>query len=305
MRYLVPFIFITLIAPTNLLFAQSQSPTQPRVIDNQLLAQQVHEIFRVHCAECHNSTLEDPGGGFDFILNFQHLREDPAYITPNQPDQSYIWEVIVNNEMPPADEPDTIPLNPQQKQIVKQWIENGAIAINTPKTQTHSHETPIQSSSPTIAPPPQPFIKIFIKFLGQFHPPSTHFPIALLLIAAFAEFLLIITKQQSLKSIVRFTLWCGAFSALLAMSLGLLDAIYMAISPAKDWILDTHRILGIATTVWAFITLAFLELRTNKSSCKCRSGFRLLLFIGAILVSVTGFFGGALVYGIHQYMWPF
>jgi hypothetical protein len=54
----------------------------------------------------------------------------------------------------------------------------------------------------------------------------------------------------------------------------------------------------------AGLVLVLSEMSRHPNRQRTRIGFRIALFIVAVLVSVTGFFGGALVFGIKHYAWP-
>ncbi|QDU32892.1 Planctomycete cytochrome C [Poriferisphaera corsica] len=302
MKYLFPPLLMLLMTAA-LLYAQTSPTSNTNDTEHKrslILSEQVHIIFLNHCAQCHGPDLDDPEGGFDFILNLKQLAADPNYIVPTKPDQSYIWEVIESDEMPPPDS-DIPPLSEKQKETVKWWIESGAATRD--QSTVIIHDIPLTERTVTIDQPRISASRKIIQFLGQFHPASSHFPISLLLVAALSEFLLITTQQHSLKSITRFTLWLGAFAALLATALGLFDAAYLILAPHKQWILNTHRFLGIATTILAFLALISLEYHSVKPESRSRLPLRIILFIIAPLICCVGFFGSALVFGIDHYTW--
>jgi len=139
-----------------------------------------------------------------------------------------------------------------------------------------------------------------IAWLGNFHPPSVHFPIAMLLGAALAELLAMWTHDERYAQAGRFCLWTGGLAAVAAAALGWCFAGFEI--GADDWILRTHRWLGTATAVWAVVLLALASSRSQRSPAR-RSAYRVALFLGAFLVAATGFFGGALVHGIDHYAW--
>ena len=70
-----------------------------------------------------------------------------------------------------------------------------------------------------------------------------------------------------------------------------------------SWILTTHRWVGTTTAASSVLLLVVGE-RTFRRADASRTGYRAMLFIGAGLVGVTGFFGGSLIYGIAHYSWP-
>ncbi len=67
--------------------------------------------------------------------------------------------------------------------------------------------------------------------------------------------------------------------------------------------LTTHRWIGTATAVWAVVTLVLSEAGRRPRYASWRPWYRLALFGGAVLVGVTGHFGGTLVFGLDYYQW--
>jgi len=142
----------------------------------------------------------------------------------------------------------------------------------------------------------------FFQWLGKFHPAATDLPIGLLIAAALAEIMLIVTRRSWFAAAARFCVWIGAIGAVVAGALGwLFGGFHLTDS---DWILTTHRWLGTSTTAIALIVLWLSEAHHRSPEVKSRAQrYRVSLFLGAALVSVTGFFGGAMLYGIDHYAW--
>jgi hypothetical protein len=64
-----------------------------------------------------------------------------------------------------------------------------------------------------------------------------------------------------------------------------------------------HKWIGTATALWALISAGaavFFECREGTPE---RARLRGALFFGAILVSVAGFLGGAITFGLDHYNW--
>jgi uncharacterized membrane protein len=150
--------------------------------------------------------------------------------------------------------------------------------------------------------PPKGFLRKSIRWLGRFHPPSVHFPIALLTAAAVAEFLGIARRNRAHDAIVRYCLWFGALTAAGAGTLGWFLAGFRLTD--TSWVLMTHRWLGTSTVAFAALMLFLCEASRREDCWKTRICFRVTLFTIAGLVAVTGFFGGAVVYGLKHYAWP-
>ena len=143
-----------------------------------------------------------------------------------------------------------------------------------------------------------------IRYLGQFHPPPTHFPIALLIVALPAELMWMLTRKDSWKETVRFCVMLGAVAAVAAATLGWCDAAFSHFRGTSAQILACHRWFGTATAVWALLVAALLQFADRTGGpLRVRGCFRLALVIGAILVSVAGYLGASLIYGRHHFVW--
>ncbi len=276
------------------------------------LASQVHAIFKEKCYDCHGAHLIKPDGGFGYTLDFEKLRSTPDYIVPGDVNKSYIYDLVDFGDMPPLDS-DVAQLTNHEKELVKWWIEAGAPAmkvVDEPiKIASIAAEKPIDTSDKpkpklaqaTVTTTPSQPGKRWLNFFGQFHPPTTHFPIALLMMAAFAELLFVLSRRDELKSVVRFCIWFGVIGAIFSASLGWAEGAYHLMKPSELWAFNLHRLLGTMVAIWGLLMLIYLEARVRRSACGCRTGLRVLLFVGAILVSITGFLGGLLTFGVDHY----
>ena len=141
-----------------------------------------------------------------------------------------------------------------------------------------------------------------ISWIGKFHPPATHLPIGLLIGAALAEGLFIVTKREAFKNATAFCVGFGVVGALTAATLGWFNGGFVLVD--YDWVQLTHRWLGTGTTLMTLVAATLLLKASRKGTGSgSRKGFRVALFTTTILVGATGFFGGALVYGINHYAW--
>lgn len=267
----VPALALILLAPLAH-GAEDQPPS---------LATQVHAIFQAKCVECHAPDLAKPKGKFGYVLDLARVAANPKMIVPGKPMQSELYQMVLHNEMPDP-KGSSPPLTIAEKDTVKSWIEAGAPADTSP-------------ASPP--PPPLTFGQRVLRDLGQFHPPSTHFPIALLIAALPAELMFLLTKKDSWKETVRFCVLLGAASAVVTASLGWCEAAVSHFSGMSANVLTWHRWWGTATAVWA-VFVAALAQRSHS-----RSLFRLTLLIGIIFVSIAGYLGASLIYGLNHFTW--
>ena len=164
-------------------------------------------------------------------------------------------------------------------------------ASHQPATPSVPSEAPAAAAENNV---PKP-----LAWIGKFHPPVTHFPIALLAAAALAELLLMRTGEASYRSVIRYCVRIGAGAALLAAALGWFFAGVRIID--EEWVMTAHRWAGTSVALLAAGLLYLVE-RTESSGSE-RKRLRIALFSAAGLVGATGFLGGALIYGLDHYAW--
>ncbi|MEO7933186.1 MAG: DUF2231 domain-containing protein [Chthoniobacterales bacterium] len=252
----------------------------------------MRQIFAAKCIECHDSATARPKGDFGYVLDLARVAANPDWVTRGNAEDSDLYLMVENEEMP-GDDATVPPLTTQEKDTVKRWIDAGAQASPLPNS---AQKTPPRGRTDL------PLIPRLIRALGQFHPPSAHFPIALLIAAFPAEVMWKRTRKPNWKSTVRFCVMLGAISAVLTALLGWCNA-----SPHTGelaHIMEWHRWLGTGTAVWA-VGLAIISEMAHKVGQPrlWRYSFRTTLVAGILLVSFTGYFGAALVYGIQHFNW--
>jgi uncharacterized membrane protein len=141
-----------------------------------------------------------------------------------------------------------------------------------------------------------------IDWLGKLHPPASHFPVALLVAAALAELLGIVTGRSLFEGAVRYCLWFGALGAVLTALLGWFMGGFQVAD--RSGLLTLHRWVGTAVAIGASLALVLGE-RSQRLPDKrgARLAFRIGLLIVALLVVSAGYLGGAMIYGLHHYQW--
>ena len=83
--------------------------------------QQIAPLLASRCLSCHNSTEKKGGLDLQREASAGGGGDSGAVITAGMPEKSLLWERIVSDEMPPKQ-----PLSAQEKEIVRQWIVDGA-----------------------------------------------------------------------------------------------------------------------------------------------------------------------------------
>jgi mono/diheme cytochrome c family protein len=252
------------------------------------LAVEVKAVFQAKCVQCHGPQLPKPKGKFGYVLDLKRLAADPDKVVPGKPEESQLWQLVEDDEMP-GEGAKAGPLSKQQKQTIHDWIAAGAPA------QTTLASTPEMADN---APPLSPG-QHFLDWLGRCHILVIHFPIGLLLAAAAGELWFTWRKGRVPASAVGFCVLLGAVSAIVSAALGWIHAAngYGAGSPVLPW----HRWFGVATASGAVLpaVLSALDIRRGRRGV----GFRLVLLLETVLVALTGHFGGTLVYGTDFFRW--
>jgi len=255
--------------------------------DTQKLAADVFQILEAKCADCHGSHLPKPKGKFGYVLDLKRVADNPKYIVRGDPKESELYQLVKNDEMP-GEDADVPPLTAAEKKIVERWVLAGA-----------PHEVPaafaVAHPMPEFKAEVQPaFLGRVMNWLGKFHPVATHFPVALLLAAAMAEGFAWWLRRDEWMLLVRFLVVLGALSSVPAATLG-----WFADYPTVDGsqlsiIYRFHQVLGTTTAAWALVCATLVCIAECEEGSMARRRFRGALLLGAFLISVVGFLGGAL-----------
>ncbi len=143
------------------------------------------------------------------------------------------------------------------------------------------------------------FWAYLVRWLGHFHPMMTSFPIALLIAAALAEVLRLRHGAEWLGGASRWCVILGALTAVVTVPLGWA----FALTHGSSWILEVHRWVGTAAGAGAVAILFLSEMSRRPGRGGWLRAFRILLFLAVPLIVLTGFLGGAMVYGLRAYAW--
>ncbi len=259
------------------------------------LAGKVREIFEAKCLDCHGPELPRPKGKFGYVLDLRRVAANPEYIERGHPEKSELYKMVRDDDMP-GEDANVPPLTKDEKEAVRRWIEVGApepLAAERPAPATNGTEQKLEL----------PFWKRALRMLGRLHPVSTHFPVALMLVAVFAEGLAWWTQRPSWLQTVRLLVVLAALGAVAAVGLGWINAYFTSYVGQSASILGWHRWLGTGTGVWSVVCAGLATLGKCEEGTKDRQRFRGALLLGAALVGVTGFLGSALIYGLDHYAW--
>ena len=137
---------------------------------------------------------------------------------------------------------------------------------------------------------------------AHFHPMLVHFPIALVVLGFMAEVVLLFFKKEpGLFATGFYLLIAGTLSALAALLAGVFFTPEM--SGAASEIQEIHELFAwitLGTLLAASVLRVFLYFKKTENTGLKRIAL-VLYCLGAIAVSITGFYGGTLVY---DYMMP-
>lgn len=145
-----------------------------------------------------------------------------------------------------------------------------------------------------------------IRFIGKFHPLAVHFPIALVMAAALAEILFLLTRKAWFGEASRFCLAGGAVTILIATALGWAAgafARYPGVEVLKIEVLTLHRWLGTTSAALVVLAATLSELHRRGNTGPLKTWHRILLAVAVVAVGLTGYFGGILIYGLDHYRW--
>jgi len=138
-----------------------------------------------------------------------------------------------------------------------------------------------------------------LSWIARLHPLVVHFPIAFFATTIVAESLFAATRRDLFRHALRFMLWGGGLSAVVAVALGW---AFAATGPRDHGrLLEVHRWSGTAVAVLGLAVLGGNEWIERAGGS--RALLRLSLAAVAVLVAATGFLGGSLLYGIDHLVW--
>jgi mono/diheme cytochrome c family protein len=262
------------------------------------LASEVRAVFAAKCAGCHGSDLAKPKGRFGYVLDLARVASNREMVVPFRPSESELWDLVERGEMPPAEAP-TGTLTAQQQEVIQAWIAAGAppAASSPPQTLQAMTQPPEEvPAEPTASPPG----RRFLHWIGKFHLLLLHFPLGLLVAAAIAECWSLVRASRVPAPAVRFCVILGATFAVATVALGWLHA-FNGYGAGMPRLLNLHRWLGTAAGLWVVGTAVFSEQDARRG--ERRPLTRVLLFVGALLIGLSGHFGGLLAHGEDFFDW--
>jgi uncharacterized membrane protein len=272
-------------------------PAAPTKEEKLKIAHDVYDIFERKCLDCHGPELPRPKGKFGHVLDLKRVADNPEYVVRGDPGKSDLYIMVRDDEMP-GEDASVPPLTPAEKEIVRRWVEIGA-----PHELPGAEKEQLSTSMADVVSPEMPTWKRAIRWVGRFHPVSTHFPVALMYVAVLAEAFAWWTRRESWLQTVRFLVVLGALGALTAAGLGWINASFTSYVGSSVAILKWHRWLGTFTALWTVVCAVLVVIAECREGTPERQRFRGALLVGAVLVGISGFLGSALIYGLDHYSW--
>ena len=285
---LILLLVFSPVAVERALSAPAKTPAKAPGKEEKLrLTSEVFRIFEAKCADCHGSHLPKPKGKFGYVLDLKRVAGNSEYIVKGDPEKSELYVMVRNEEMP-GEDTDVPPLTADEKKTVEAWVRAGA-----------PHELPAGFSTTGSSAEKKTEAKIsfprrMMIWLGKFHPVSTHFPVGLLMTAVLAEALAWWLKRDEWMLLVRFLVVLGALSSVPTTVLGWFADFPILTGSELATIYRFHQILGTATSAWALVCAGLVCIAECEEGSVARRRFRGALLLGAFLIGIVGFLGGAL-----------
>jgi uncharacterized membrane protein len=258
----------------------------------------VFELFESKCNDCHGAHLARPKGKFGYVMDLKRVAENDEYVVRGDATKSELFRVVNEDEMP-GKEAKCGAATTAEKVALRNWIQLGAPhqlpdqLLARQATLLEAHPATVKQTNKN-----ESLVEKAIAWVGRFHAASTHFPIALLLASLLSESLAWWTRKDTWLTCTRFLLILGGSSAVATATLGWCNA-YAGVSQ----VYQLHKWLGTATAAWALMCVGASVFYECREGTPERYRLRGALFLGAVLVSATGFLGGAIVYGLDHYNW--
>jgi uncharacterized membrane protein len=133
--------------------------------------------------------------------------------------------------------------------------------------------------------------------LNHLHPMIVHFPVALIVVGFLLELLYLLFKKEFCLTKAGFYLMIlGTLGAIAAFLTG--EFFTTELTGNAGQVQETHELFAIITMITMIIaTLIRVYLFTkNKETTSLKWIVFSLYAVGAMMVGITGFFGGSLVY---------
>jgi uncharacterized membrane protein len=266
----------------------------------EFFTQRVRPLLQDQCLRCHGEVRQKGklklNDRADILKGGE--KHGPAMVVGDPEHSPLIVAVTYKDDdlqMPPDDR-----LPDADIQALADWIRAGAVWVHADGSIEGASAAPspgqTSATATAVAPAPradrsEPPSDDGAKqppLIGRPHPVVIHFPIACLILALLAEFL-VVARGPAWEPTVRLLVTVGVLGTVAAVITGTFFGDgSMFNRPGRD--LKLHELLGWLTMVLALATGALLI--ASRSSPRARLYFRLALLATAIAISLTGHVGG-------------
>ena len=245
--------------------------------------ERVRDVLVAKCGACHGPDVAKPKGRFGDVHDLASVAK--KYVKAGDAEESELWWYL-NGEpdlMPPK-KSKAGPLTLEEWALIRWWIDSGARSPEagqaaSPRDALERKSDDDDLGNPTVA---------------AFHVVLVHFPIALAIAALLAE-LLVMTGREGFATTARFCLVLAFVSAFASAWSGWAAGDGYEGGTFAERV-DVHRWIGVSAL--AALGLGTALIPAARSGGRARVLYRLALVLGAVLVGLTGHFGGELIHGV-------
>jgi uncharacterized membrane protein/YHS domain-containing protein len=142
-----------------------------------------------------------------------------------------------------------------------------------------------------------------VPFLGRLHPVIVHFPVAGLPLALLGFLVWVLTRHEAFAKADIPPLAGAAVAAVAAVITGNIAHDAMRFSGSLHEIVERHQFVGTTVMVIVLVLAAFRVWRWNRMTGVWRGVYGGALLVACVLVGVTGYLGGSLVFGPDHFRW--
>jgi uncharacterized membrane protein len=135
--------------------------------------------------------------------------------------------------------------------------------------------------------------------LGKFHVVLVHFPIALALAAVLGDVLWIIWRKDFFRSAAFYCLLLAALAAIPTVITGDIHLDAQQYTGEFQSIAQKHQAFGIASMCVLLAASLVRAIRRNRPKGWWLGVYVVLIAAIAVLISITGYYGGDLSHGAH------
>lgn len=153
-RSLLPFFLLALMSGAPLATAGAEAPKKDGATATVSYYKQIRPIFQERCQGCHQPAKRQGGFAMTSLADMQKGgdSETPAFV-PGKPGESFlISQLLPEGANPPAMPKNSDPLKPDQIELIKRWVAEGA-ADDTPEmaeAAVDMEHPPVYNVSPVI-----------------------------------------------------------------------------------------------------------------------------------------------------------